>query len=86
MLCDFHRSDVDLILSDITMPEMGGIEFQDRLVQLHPQIPIVFMSGYTYEMLTDRGTLLPGTEFVQKPFNTGVLLDTLRRSLKQRRR
>lgn len=84
MLCDFHRSDVDLILSDITMPEMGGIEFQDRLVQLHPQIPIVFMSGYTYEMLTDRGTLLPGTEFVQKPFNTGVLLDTLRRSLRQR--
>ncbi|HEX6643935.1 MAG TPA: ATP-binding protein, partial [Gemmatimonadales bacterium] len=67
---------VDLVLTDVVMPRMSGVELADRLAKIRPDLPVVFMSGYT-------GTeLVPGvqaaTHFLQKPFAAESLLGRIR--------
>ena len=64
-------SDVDLVISDVVMPEMGGRELGQRLASLRPSLPVLYMSGYTGEDVTQRGLLEPGAPFQQKPFAPG---------------
>jgi len=71
--------DFDLLLTDILMPGMGGIQAARAIRSLLPGLPIVFMSGYFDQEGTDRGTPLPNTVFLRKPF-TG---ETLRHALRQ---
>jgi CheY-like chemotaxis protein len=59
---------VDLVISDVVMPEMGGRELGRRLAELRPALPILFISGYTGEDVIQRGLLDPGVPFQQKPF------------------
>ncbi len=65
---------VDLLLTDLVMPQMGGIELAKAMSRLQPGIKIVFMSGYTDEgdRLRERITL-PGTAFLAKPFSVSGL-------------
>jgi two-component system cell cycle sensor histidine kinase/response regulator CckA len=60
---------VDLIITDLVMPGMGGRELVERVRQLAPQMKILCMSGYL--MPTDKQT---GTAYLQKPFSTVELL------------
>jgi CheY-like chemotaxis protein len=59
---------VDLVISDVVMPEMGGRELGRQLAALKPALPVLFMSGYTGEDVIQRGLLDPGAPFQQKPF------------------
>lgn len=59
---------VDLVLTDVVMPGMGGRQLAERLTELHPGLPIVFMSGYTEEDILLRGLLDGGRPFLPKPF------------------
>jgi PAS domain S-box-containing protein len=74
---------VDLVLSDVVMPRMGGREVADRLAQLRPGLPVVFMSGYTNDEIMRRGLLEPGMPFLTKPFSPETLATKVREVLDQ---
>jgi two-component system cell cycle sensor histidine kinase/response regulator CckA len=76
-----HRGPVHLLLTDITMPEMKGTELAQRLRAERPQTRIVFMSGYTDELLSDGEGDSPLC--LQKPFSPQTLGETLRTVLDQ---
>jgi PAS domain S-box-containing protein len=59
---------IDLLLTDMVMPEMSGRELAARFRELHPTGAIAFMSGYTQDAVLRQGVLEPGAVFVQKPF------------------
>jgi two-component system cell cycle sensor histidine kinase/response regulator CckA len=59
---------IDLVISDVVMPELGGRELGLRLAVLQPELPVLYMSGYTGDDVIQRGLLEPGVPFQQKPF------------------
>ena len=66
-------STVDLIISDIRMPDVDGISFARSVRQTHPRVPIILVSGYL------EGEKAPDCDgFVEKPFRVGTLLDVVR--------
>ena len=67
---------VDLIISDIRMPEVDGVSFARSVRQSHPHIPIILMSGYT-----ECESSLDFDGFVEKPFSMKTLLDAVRRAM-----
>ena len=75
--------EIDLVVTDVVMPEMGGFELAARLAQSHGGIKVLLMSGYTQ---TDGGIggnriLADGTHFLRKPFSTEVLARKVREML-----
>ncbi len=72
---------IDLLLTDVMMPEMGGRELANRLTMARPELRIVFMSGYAENEIAHQGELDPGCVLLEKPFSAGVLLETLARVL-----
>jgi two-component system cell cycle sensor histidine kinase/response regulator CckA len=68
------------------MPEMGGRKLGQSLVSLRPDLPILYMSGYTGEDIVERGLLEPGVPFQQKPFTPGTLATKVRSILDQKSR
>jgi CheY-like chemotaxis protein len=78
-----HPGTVDLIVSDVVMPEMGGRELGQNVALFEPELPILYMSGYTGEDVVQRGLLDPGVPFQQKPFTPGTLAMKVRAMLDQ---
>jgi len=72
---------VDLVISDVVMPEMGGRELGESLARIEPSLPVLFMSGYTGEDVVQRGLLEPGAPFQQKPFTPASLATKVRAML-----
>ena len=72
---------IDLVLSDVVMPGMGGAEFSLKLTELFPAIPIIWMSGYPRETVIGRGKLGEDQPFLQKPVPPAVLLDAIARAM-----
>ncbi|HJR16131.1 MAG TPA: response regulator, partial [Gemmatimonadales bacterium] len=64
---------VDLVLTDLAMPELGGRELARRLADIRPGLPVIFMSGYTDDDLTRRGLLEAGAPYLEKPFSPQAL-------------
>ncbi|HWN19058.1 MAG TPA: PAS domain S-box protein [Gemmatimonadales bacterium] len=81
-----HLGGIDLVISDVVMPEMGGREFGQKLARLEPTLPVLFMSGYTGEDVVQRGLLEPGAPFQQKPFTPASLAIKVRAMLDQHQR
>jgi CheY-like chemotaxis protein len=72
---------IDMLLTDVIMPEMRGPELAKTILLVRPGIKVVFMSGYP---LNPSGEALPaGTAFIQKPFSAATLIATLRKALLQ---
>jgi CheY-like chemotaxis protein len=67
-----------LVLSDVIMPELNGRELSDALADLHPSLPILFMSGYTGDEVLARSLLPETAPFIQKPFTPDELLSRVR--------
>ena len=59
---------IHLVISDVVMPELSGRELGARLAVLRPDLPVLYMSGYTGDDVIQRGLLEPGLPFQQKPF------------------
>jgi PAS domain S-box-containing protein len=78
-----HPGTIDLAISDVVMPEMGGRELAQSLGLSDPGLPILFMSGYTGEDVVQRGLLDPGAPFQQKPFTPVTLATKVRAMLDQ---
>jgi two-component system, cell cycle sensor histidine kinase and response regulator CckA len=72
---------VDLVLTDVVMPDMGGVQLAARLLQLWPALKVVYMSGYAHGDKLEAGS--PGVEgeFLQKPFSTESLTFKVRQVL-----
>ena len=71
----------DLLLSDVVMPGISGPELAERLRAAQPGLPVVFMSGYTDDVLDDAVLALPRTCFLRKPFGGRELVGAVRRGL-----
>lgn len=76
------REPVDLLLTDIVMPRMGGVELADQIRDLLPDIRILYMSGYADEIEIDE-MLAKGEDFINKPFLPESLVAKVRQTLDQ---
>jgi len=79
-----HEGRIDLLLTDIMMPGMNGMEVGAEVARSHPGIPIFYMSGYADQELVKRGLLDPTTHFLQKPFSPQELGRRVREVLDRR--
>jgi CheY-like chemotaxis protein len=70
-----------LVLTDVIMPELNGRELSDLLADLHPNLPVLFMSGYTGDDVLARSLLPETAPFIQKPFAPEELLARVRAML-----
>jgi len=67
-LCRDYRGPIDLLLTDVVMPEISGREVAGAVQELRPDTRVLFMSGYTDEAIVRHGVLDANVEFIQKPF------------------
>ncbi len=74
---------IDLLLTDVIMPEMNGPELWARLERDLPGLKCIYMSGYTENEIATRGELPAGVHFLQKPFTTGELKEKVCEALDQ---
>jgi len=70
-----HGDEIDMVVSDVIMPGMDGKQLADRLRQERPHLPILFVSGYTDEVVLDRGIDEHEFDFLAKPFSAASLVD-----------
>jgi PAS domain S-box-containing protein len=77
LLAESERA-VDLVISDIVMPEMSGLELRDRLKELRPAVPVLLMSGYSQEAITRLGNHESLGPLIEKPFTVDSLLENVR--------
>ncbi|MFZ0293851.1 MAG: PAS domain S-box protein [Candidatus Sulfotelmatobacter sp.] len=76
-----HPDPIDLLLTDVVMRHMSGPELAERLKSSHPALKVVFMSGYTGELMANREVLSPGAPLLEKPFSRTALLNTIHDAL-----
>jgi DNA-binding NtrC family response regulator len=75
---------VDLVLSDLVMPVMGGRELANRLTAEYPDLPVVWMSGHPRDTAPVSGNGRERGSFLQKPLSPEVLVETVGRALERR--
>ena len=64
-----HDGSIDLLITDVVMPKMGGKEIAKRLQSLYPRMKVLYMSGYTGNAIVHDGVLATGLNFIEKPFS-----------------
>jgi CheY-like chemotaxis protein len=80
-VCATHEGPIDLLLTDVVMPGMSGIELSERLVALRPATKVLYMSGFTDDVTLKHGVETASTAFLQKPFTTAGLARKVREVL-----
>ncbi len=81
MKCEQYKEDIHLILCDVVMSEMDGLQLVKRLQTLHPEMRIIFMSGTVDNSEVIRKIRKRNVAFLQKPFSPDALLKKLRKVL-----
>jgi nitrogen-specific signal transduction histidine kinase/ActR/RegA family two-component response regulator len=76
-----HSSAIDLLLSDVVLPEMSGRDLAGQITGHNPGIRVLFMSGYTADVIAHQGVLDDAVAFIQKPFSMNDLLEKVREVL-----
>jgi CheY-like chemotaxis protein len=76
-----HKEHIHLLLTDVVMPQMSGAELAKHLLRLHPEMKVLYMSGYADRALVHNDLLDPSTAFVQKPFTPDALARKVREVL-----
>jgi PAS domain S-box-containing protein len=72
---------IHLVLTDVVMPQMSGRELADHLVSVHPEMKLLYMSGYTDDAIVQHGILEEGVNYIQKPFTMEGLAKKVREVL-----
>jgi PAS domain S-box-containing protein len=80
-LAEKHAGAIDLLLTDVIMPEMNGRELANKLVALLPGLRYLFMSGYSADIIGPHGVLDEETHFLGKPFSLAALAAAVRKAL-----
>lgn len=76
-----HQGPIDLLLTDVVMPQMSGRELAEQLKTLRPQIKLLYMSGYTDDAVVRHGLLTAEVEYLSKPFSPNSLISKVREVL-----
>ena len=76
-----HHPEIDLLLTDVMMPSMNGVDLARQVVELFPEIKILFMSGYICPSLAHYGVQDNDPFFLQKPFTPNALISKMRNVL-----
>ncbi|MBF0411639.1 MAG: GAF domain-containing protein [Desulfamplus sp.] len=72
---------IELLVTDVVMPTMNGRELAKNILTIYPDIKVLFMSGYTANVIAHHGVLDPGVNFLQKPFSKDELANSVRYAL-----
>ena len=72
---------IDLLLTDVVMPEMLGNEVARRVHAIRPALPVLYMSGYAQPVLDTHGALTTHIDLLEKPFSEATLLTRVRRAI-----
>ncbi len=80
-LCERGARSIDLLVTDVVMPEMNGTELRERISAIRPGMKVLFMSGYTSDAIVHRGVLDEGVHFILKPFTINDLARKVREAL-----
>ncbi|MCA9430104.1 MAG: PAS domain S-box protein [Candidatus Omnitrophica bacterium] len=81
-LANENHSAIQLLITDVVMPEMNGRDLSQKLRDLMPDdLKVLFMSGYTADLIANRGVLEDGVKFIQKPFSMRELATIVRQTL-----
>jgi two-component system, cell cycle sensor histidine kinase and response regulator CckA len=81
LACEMNPEPIHLLLTDVVMPRMNGRELQERITGLRPGIKVIFMSGYTTDVIAHRGILEEGVNLIHKPFTPASLAQKIREVL-----
>ncbi len=76
-----HKEEVALLLTDVVMPDVNGRELYSTLLKEKPGLKVIYMSGYTDNVIAHHGVLDNGVEFIQKPISVSILLNKIREIL-----
>jgi PAS domain S-box-containing protein len=80
-LANEHAGEINLLITDVVMPEMNGRDLAANILSLYPGIKRLFMSGYTADVIAHHGVLEKGVNFIQKPFTMKNLAAKIREVL-----
>jgi CheY-like chemotaxis protein len=80
-ICEKHDCHIDLLMTDVVMPQMGGRELADKFAAIYPQMRILFTSGYTDEAIVHHNILNRKVAFIQKPFTPQAVARKVREVL-----
>lgn len=84
-LADKHAHKIQLLITDLSMPEMNGMDLAVWMQTLYPGMKILFMSGYTAEVIIHQGVPEERVDFIQKPFSIQDLAVKVRKAMKSER-
>ncbi len=76
-----HAAGIDLLLTDVIMPDMNGKELSRQLLALNPDLKLVYMSGYSTNIIAQHGVLDPDVLYLQKPFSILQIAERVRHAL-----
>ena len=80
-VCEKNSADIHLLLTDVVMPGISGRELAKRLTSRYPKMRVLFISGYSFNIIAHGGMLEDGVAFLQKPFTPSALADKVREVL-----
>ncbi len=76
-----HSGEIHLLMTDVVMPKMNGRDLAKNLLFHHPKLKVLFMSGYTANVIAHHGVLEEGVNFIQKPFSAEAVAAKIREAL-----
>ncbi len=79
-----HKQAIHVLVTDLVMPHMSGVELSEKMIGLHPETKIVFMSGYSRNLLADPENAQSRHALLQKPFQLKALGQCIRKTLKRK--
>lgn len=80
-LCETFEGDIHLVLTDVVMPVLSGRELVQQLQEIRPNMKVLYMSGYTDNVIVHHGVLKANTAFLQKPFTPDSLTGKVRETI-----
>ena len=82
-VCQRHLRSIDLVVTDVVMPELSGVDLVERLRTVRPQLKVLYMSGYTDSAVLRQGVAVSEANYLQKPFTPDLLTRKVRDLLDQ---